>query len=179
MVSETARVAVGVLPRSWRRVDPAHATKQRVTKKRLRCRQLAMLKRYLLTLEQATTDGRVSTLDSLRLDQFCKPETEVEVSGRSMAFRSQMALTLNLGNSACKDILLRPFVLDRLQHVLNDRFCKGSLLALLGLLLITDPRVQNGLELGSQGNPLLEDERLGLEFSGFLDWVHVRSSPFN
>ena len=90
-----------------------------------------------------------------------------------------MILTLNLGNGACKDVLLRLFVLDRLQHVLNDRFCEGGLLILLGLLLITDPRVQNGLELGSQGDLLLEDERLGLEFGSFLDWVHVKSSPLD
>ena len=43
------------------------------------------------------------------------------------------------------------------------------MLVLLGLLLITDPRVQNGLELGSQSDLLLEDEGLGLEFGGFLE----------
>ena len=89
-----------------------------------------------------------------------------------------MALTLNLSNGACKDVLLRLFVLNCLQHVLNDRFCEGSLLVLLDLLLITNPRVQNGLELGSQGDLLLEDERLGLELGSFLVRVHVKSSPF-
>ena len=79
-----------------------------------------------------------------------------------------MVLTLNLGNSACKDVLLRLFVLDRLQHVLNDGFREGSLFVLLGLLFVADPGVQDGLELGSQSNLLLEDERLGLEFGGFL-----------
>ena len=73
-----------------------------------------------------------------------------------------MTLTLNLSNSACKNILLRLFVLDRLQHVLDDGFREGSLLALLGLLFVTDPRVQNGFEFRSQSNLLLEDERLGL-----------------
>jgi len=90
-----------------------------------------------------------------------------------------MTLTLNLSNGACKDVLLCLFVLDRLQHILNDGFCEGSLLVLLGLLFITDPRVQNGLELGSQGDLLLEDERLGLEFGSFLDRVQVKSSPFD
>jgi len=79
-----------------------------------------------------------------------------------------VTLTLNLDDGACEDVLLRPFVLDRLQHALDNGFCKGRLLVLLGLLLITDPRVQNGLELGSQSNLLLEDERIGLEFGGFL-----------
>ena len=79
-----------------------------------------------------------------------------------------MTLTLNLSNGACKDVLLRLFVLDHLQHALNNGFCKGSLLILLGLLLITDPGVQNGLDLGSQSDLLLEDERIGLEFGGFL-----------
>ena len=92
------------------------------------------------------------------------------MSGKSnIGSDHKMTLTLNLGNGARKDILLRLFVLDRLQHILNDGFCEGSLLILLGLLLITDPRVQNGLELGSQSNLLLEDERLSLEFSGFLE----------
>ena len=58
--------------------------------------------------------------------------------------------------------------MDRLQHVLDDGFREGSLLALLGLLFIADPRVQNGLELRSECNLLFEDERLGLEFGGFL-----------
>jgi len=79
-----------------------------------------------------------------------------------------MALTLNLGNSACKDVLLRLFVLDRLQHVLDDGFREGSLLVLLGLLFITDPRVQDGFELRSKSNLLLENERIGLEFGSFL-----------
>jgi len=73
-----------------------------------------------------------------------------------------MALTLNLGNGACENVLLRLFILDSLQHVLDDGFCKGSLLVLLRLLFIADPRVQNGFELRSQSNLLLEDERLGL-----------------
>ena len=90
-----------------------------------------------------------------------------------------MTLTLNLSNSTCKDVLLRLLVLDRLRHALNNGFCEGSLFVLLGLLLITDPRVQNGLEFGSQSNLLLEDERLGLEFGGFLGWVHVKSSPLD
>lgn len=79
-----------------------------------------------------------------------------------------MVLTLDLGDSACKDVLLRLFVLDRLQYILDDGLREGSLLVLLGLLLITDPRVQNGFELGSQSNLLLEDKRLSLEFGSFL-----------
>ena len=80
-----------------------------------------------------------------------------------------MILTLDLDNSACKDVLLCLFVLNCLQHGLDNRFREGSLFVLLGLLLIADPRVQNGLELGSQSHLLLEDERLSLEFGGFLE----------
>lgn len=90
-----------------------------------------------------------------------------------------MSLTLNLGNGACKDVLLRLFILDHPQHALNDGFRESSLLALLGLLLITDPRVQNGLELGSYGNILLEDERLGFQSGGFLHKASIKSSPFD
>ena len=89
-----------------------------------------------------------------------------------------MALTLDLGNSARENVLLRLFVLDGLQHVLDDGFREGGLLALLGLLLVADPRVQNGLELGSQSNLLLEDERFGLELGGFLR-DGAKSSPYS
>ena len=91
------------------------------------------------------------------------------VSGKSdEGSDHKTALTLDLGNSARKDILLRLFVLDRLQHVLDDGFREGSLLVFLCLLFISDPRVQNGFELRSQSNLLLEDERIRLEFGGFL-----------
>jgi len=74
--------------------------------------------------EQATADRRVSTLDSLGLDQLCRTEAETVVSGKSeQGSDHKMALTLNLSNSACKDVLLCLLVLDRLQHILNDGFC--------------------------------------------------------
>ena len=89
-----------------------------------------------------------------------------------------MTLTFNLGNCTCEDVFLAPFVLDRLQDTLNDGFCEGGLLFLLGLLFITDPGVQNGLELRSQSNLLLEDERLGLKFGSFLKEL-FESSPLS
>lgn len=52
-------------------------------KKQLRCRRLAMLKICLLMLKRATVDRRVSTLDSLRLDQLYKTGTEGVMSGES------------------------------------------------------------------------------------------------
>jgi hypothetical protein len=80
-----------------------------------------------------------------------------------------MTLTLDLSNSTCKDVFLGPFVLDRLQDVLDDGLCEGSLLFLFRLLLITDPGVQNGFKLRSQSNVLLQDERLRLKFCCFLN----------
>jgi len=166
VVNITARVAVDVLSTGIMETRRSGACRQTTDYgKGLRWKQPAVLKKYLLGFKQATADQRAFTLDSLRLYQLCKNGGERKVQGSD----HKMTLTLNLGDGACKDVLLRLFVLDRLQHVLDDGFRKGSLLVLLGLLLITDPRIQNGLELGSQANLLLEDKRFGLEFGGFLD----------
>jgi len=81
VVGNTVWVAVGVLLGSWRRVDPAHATKLRITEE-ITMQAATVFKGCLLKLEHATDDRRVSTLDSLGLDQLCKTGTEA-VSAKS------------------------------------------------------------------------------------------------
>jgi len=87
-------------------------------------KQVSVHEKYLLRFEDVTANRRVCTLDSLGLDQL-----------------------LNLNNSTRKDVLLGLLVLDRLQDVLDYGLCECSLLFLLGLLLVTNPRVQNGFKL--------------------------------
>ena len=57
---------------------------------------------------------------------------------------------------------------EALEDGVDDGLDELSLLALLGLLLKADPRVENGLDLSGEGNLLALDERLGLELRGLL-----------
>ena len=65
---------------------------------------------------------------------------------------------------------MRLLVAEALEHRVDDALDEISLLALLGLLLEADPAVEDGLDLGSDGNLLLLDEGLGLELGSFLRW---------
>ena len=55
-----------------------------------------------------------------------------------------------------------------LEDGVDDGLDELGLLALLGLLLKADPRVENGLDLCREGNLLALDKRLGLELRGLL-----------
>jgi hypothetical protein len=77
-------------------------------------------------------------------------------------------LTLNLGHSAGQKLLLGSLVLEVGKDLVDDSFCELSLLALLHLLFVADPAVEDGLDLRSDGNLLLLNEGLGLELGGFL-----------
>ena len=57
---------------------------------------------------------------------------------------------------------------EALEDGVDDGLDELSLLALLGLLLKADPRVEDGFDLSGEGNLLALDERLGLELGGLL-----------
>ena len=79
-----------------------------------------------------------------------------------------MTRTLNLGDSGGEDVLLGLLAAEALQDRVHHGLDELGLLALLGLLLKADPRVENGLDLCREGNLLALDERLGLELRGLL-----------
>lgn len=76
--------------------------------------------------------------------------------------------TLNLSNSAEQDVLLGLLVSEGLEDFVDNSLAQFSLLALLLLLLVSCPRVQDSLELGGDGDLLLQGERFGLELGGLL-----------
>ena len=76
--------------------------------------------------------------------------------------------TLDLSNSGGEDILLSLVVTEALEDGVDDGLDELGLLALLGLLLKADPRVENGLDLCREGNLLALDKRLGLELRRLL-----------
>ena len=76
--------------------------------------------------------------------------------------------TLNLGNSAGKDVLLRLLILEGSKDALNDGLGEVRLLALLLLLLEADPAVEDGLDVSGERDLLLLDEGLRLEVGGLL-----------
>ena len=101
------------------------------------------------------------TLNSLGLDELCSA-SEIRRKIRPIQ------LTFNLRNSAQEDVLLGLLVLQRSNDLLHNGLGEVGLFALLDLLLIADPAVKHRLEFGSDGNFLLLDKVLGLEFGGFL-----------
>lgn len=76
--------------------------------------------------------------------------------------------TLNLADSPSKDLLLRLLLVEVLEHVVNNSLDELSLLVLLLLLLEADPAVQDGLDLGREGNLLALNEGLRLEHGSLL-----------
>jgi len=101
------------------------------------------------------------TLNSLGLDELCNgSETRRTVRATQ--------LTFNLRNSTQEDVLLSLLILQGSNDLLHNGLGEVGLLALLDLLFVTDPAVEHRLELGSDGNFLLLDKVLGLEFGGFL-----------
>ena len=79
------------------------------------------------------------------------------------------AHTLDLSDALVKDLLERLGALELLLDLGDDARRELLLLALLHLALVTNPRVEDGLGLGSEGGLLLELEGLGLNLGGFLD----------
>lgn len=79
-----------------------------------------------------------------------------------------LSLTLNISNALLQDLLQNLGVLKLLLDLGNDGLGKLTLLALLDLVLVANPRVENLLGLGSKGGALLELVGLGLELGGFL-----------
>lgn len=76
--------------------------------------------------------------------------------------------TLDISHALRQDLLQDLGVLQLLLDLGDDGIGQLLLLALLDLALITDPGVQDGLGLGSQGGLLLQLIGLSLELGGFL-----------
>ena len=76
--------------------------------------------------------------------------------------------TLNLGNSAGKDVLLRLLILEGSEDALDDGLGEVRLLALLLLLLEADPAVEDGFDFVGESNFLALDEDFGFELGSFL-----------
>lgn len=79
-----------------------------------------------------------------------------------------MRLTLNISNALVEDLLEGLGVLELLLDPANDGVGKLTLLALLDLALVANPRVKNLLGLGSDSSTLLELVSLGFKLGGFL-----------
>jgi hypothetical protein len=77
-------------------------------------------------------------------------------------------LTLNVRNALLEDLLENLGVLELLLNLANDAVGKLTLLALLNLALVADPRVKYLLGLGCKSGALLELVGLSLELGGFL-----------
>lgn len=92
---------------------------------------------------------------------------------------TNVQLTFYLSNSAEQDFFLGLLILDASENLLNDVLGKVGLLALLDLLLISNPAVQDRLHLSSDGNFLLLDEGLGFEDGGFLQKCCQRAEAGN
>ena len=78
-------------------------------------------------------------------------------------------LTFHLCNGAKKDFTLGLFILDRSKDLVDHGLGELSLLALLQLLFVTDPAVQNSFNFGRDGDLLLLNKGLCFQFCGFLD----------
>lgn len=75
---------------------------------------------------------------------------------------------LDLGESLLEEGLLGGGLADLGGDVLSDRLEESLLLGLTLLLLVADPRVEDGLDLGLDGRLLLEEEVLVLNLVGLL-----------
>lgn len=84
-----------------------------------------------------------------------------------------MERTLDVSNALLQDLLQGLGVLKLLLDLGDDGLGQLLLLTLLNLAFIADPRVKNGLGLGSEGSLLLELKSLGLKLGGFLYWELV------
>lgn len=76
--------------------------------------------------------------------------------------------TLNISNALVENLLEGLGVLELLLDLGDDGFSKLTLLPLLDLALVADPRVQNSPGLRGDGGLLLELESLSLELGGLL-----------
>jgi hypothetical protein len=73
-----------------------------------------------------------------------------------------VARTLDISNTLLEDLLEDLRVLELLLDLGDNRLSELLLLSLLDLALVSDPRVKNGLGLGSQSSLLLKLESLRL-----------------
>ncbi len=85
-----------------------------------------------------------------------------------MTLEEKDALTFNLSDGTQQDILLSLLILKCFQDFVDYGLCEFRLLALLNLLFITGPGVQNSFKLSSESDLLLQNKGLRLEFGRFL-----------
>lgn len=84
--------------------------------------------------------------------------------------------TLNLGHASNEDITLQLLVAELLLHVGQDRLDELALLGLAHLRLVTNPRVEDRLDLGGEGRLLAQGESLVLELGGLLRFTRGQTS---
>lgn len=77
-------------------------------------------------------------------------------------------LTLHIGNALLENLLQNLGVLKLLLDLGNDGLGKLTLLALLNLVLVADPRVKDLLSLSGQSSALLELVGLSLKLGSLL-----------
>ena len=82
--------------------------------------------------------------------------------------RREKTRTFYLSNSASQDILLSPLVFEGSDDLLDDCLGEIGLLALLNVLLVAHPAIENRLELGGKSDLLELNKVLCLELSGLL-----------
>lgn len=78
-------------------------------------------------------------------------------------------LTLHIGDALVQDLLQDLGVLEILLDLGDDGLGKLTLLLLLDLTLVADPRVKDSLSLSGNRGLLLELVGLGLQVGGFLE----------
>lgn len=106
-------------------------------------------------------------LNLLGLDKSCAM-TSVSELFLSSGVQQRPRHTLNLLDGAGKDVLLDLAVLELRKDLGDDGADELGLLRLAGLALVTNPRVESSLDLGSEGGLLLKEESLVLELGSLL-----------
>lgn len=80
-------------------------------------------------------------------------------------------LTLNLCDTRQEDVTLELLVAELLLHVGEHGLDQLALLGLTDLSLVTDVRVEDGLDVGNERGLLLQGESLVLELGSLLSRV--------
>ena len=107
----------------------------------------------IATINQASTANLTIILHLLFLrDEFCEQRGQhVDISKETL----KEVLTLNIRDALIEDALQDFWVFQLFLYFGNDALSELLLLALFLLTLETNPRIQDGLSLGSDGRLLL------------------------
>lgn len=117
----------------------------------------------LMSSAEAQVKKRWKTVSEHRQNQKV-----IKREGKRAGAREGGGRTLKVGNGTSNEVLLGLAVSKRLEDVRLNSLDEVGLLGLSHGLLVSDPRVENGLGLGGQGGLLSKGEVLGLESGGLL-----------